>query len=329
MQADEKFGTCQFSSSDGHYCQEVNMGNGFCFWHDPNFDKQGMALADKLERFVNNGGITQGLQLKYADLSGINLVKKDSKLGYDFSGSNLYRANLSHAHLFNIKFNNASLMKANLTDANLHCAQLTQANLLGVKLANTKIDNIQLGTSLIQETKASELIDENDAAKRQDLYQQSEEIYRDIRKAAEHQGLFDLTSHCIYKELTMRRMQMPALSKPRIISKMVDLFCGYGEKPVNVIIFSFVFILGCALAYFLFGIQQNMHLVQLNFEQSLSQNISHFVTALYYSVITFTTLGYDNIAPIGISRLIAAIQAFSGSFIMALFVLVFVKKMTR
>lgn len=329
MQADNKFGTCKFSSSDGHYCQEVDMGNGFCFWHDPNFDKQGMVLADKLERFVNSGGITQGLQLKYADLSGINLVKKNSQLGYDFSGSNLYRANLSHAHLFNIKLNHASIMKANLTDANLHCAQLEQANLLGVKLANTKIDNIELGAHLLQETQANELLDENDAAKRQDLYQQSEEIYRDIRKAAEHQGLFDLTGHCIYKELTMRRMQMPAFSKPRMISKMVDLFCGYGEKPVNVIIFSCLFILSCALAYFVCGIQQNMQLVQLSFEQSMSQNIQHFFTALYYSVITFTTLGYDNIIPVGFSRFIAAIQAFSGSFIMALFVLVFVKKMTR
>lgn len=329
MQADEKFGTCQFSSSDGHYCQEINMGNGFCFWHDPNFDKQGMVLADKLERFVKSGGITQGVQLKYADLSGINLVKKDSQLGYDFSGASFYRTNLSHSHLFNIKLDNASLMKANLTDANLHCAQLTQANLLGIKLANTKIDNIELGASLIQETQAREITSENEAAKRQDLYQQSEEIYRDIRKAAEHQGLFELTSNCIYKELTMRRMQMPPLSKPRIISKMVDLFCGYGEKPFNVIIFSFVFILSCALAYFIFGIQQGMHVVQLNLEQSLTQNIHHFLTVLYYSVVTFTTLGYDNITPIGFSRLIVAIQAFSGSFIMALFVLVFVKKMTR
>nr|WP_306518632.1 hypothetical protein [Rheinheimera sp.] len=33
--------------------------------------------------------------------------------------------------------------------------------------------------------------------------------------------------------------------------------------------------------------------------------------------------------PIGVSRLVAAVEAFTGSFTIALFVVVFVKKMTR
>jgi len=50
---------------------------------------------------------------------------------------------------------------------------------------------------------------------------------------------------------------------------------------------------------------------------------------LYFSVVTFTTLGYGDIIPLGISRLFAGIEALLGGFILAIFVVVFVKKMTR
>jgi voltage-gated potassium channel Kch len=54
-----------------------------------------------------------------------------------------------------------------------------------------------------------------------------------------------------------------------------------------------------------------------------------FFNSLYFSVVTFTTLGYGDISPVGVARFIAACEAFLGSFTMALFVVVFVKKMTR
>jgi len=39
--------------------------------------------------------------------------------------------------------------------------------------------------------------------------------------------------------------------------------------------------------------------------------------------------GYGDLVPIGAARPIAAFEAFTGNFTMALFVVVFVKKMTR
>ncbi len=53
------------------------------------------------------------------------------------------------------------------------------------------------------------------------------------------------------------------------------------------------------------------------------------MNSIYFSVVTFTTLGYGDISPHGFARFIAAFEAFMGSFTMALFVVVFVKKMTR
>jgi len=58
-------------------------------------------------------------------------------------------------------------------------------------------------------------------------------------------------------------------------------------------------------------------------------NLLSLLNCLYFSVVTFTTLGYGDMVPVGAARALAAFEAFTGSFTMALFVVVFVKKMTR
>ncbi len=321
--------TCGFVDSEGHQCKERDMGTGFCFWHDKTIDKSGMDLSERLEDYAASGGILQGLALKRANLANVNLVRSGCATGYDMRNSDLYRANLKGAHLFNLNLEGASLMKANLIEANLHCTNLHNCNLLGVKLHGARLDNVKIGTHVQQEAIAvkSEKAREHDKA--HDHFEQSEEIYRNLRKAAESDGLYTLAGHCARKELTMRRKQYPKLSKDRIVSKFVDLFCGYGESPVNVIGFSMALIFFCAIFFFIFGIQGGDGMIQLSTKNSLWQNLNDFFSAIYFSVVTFTTLGYGDIQPVGFSRFIATVEAFVGSFALALYVVVFVKKNNR
>lgn len=320
---------CQYVSSDGKKCSEPDLGGGYCFWHDANVDKSGMDLSERLERFAQSGGMLQGVKLKRAKLKGIQLVNRGSKDGFDMRNADLYRADLSDAHLFNINLSDSSLMKAKLYYADLHCANLENANLLGVKLVGTRMDKIKIGDKLYQEKLGDQAAHEGNLEKAKDNYEQSEEIYRNLRKALESDGLANFAGYCSLKELTMRRKQSPFFSRQRIQSKLVDLFCGYGEKPINVIIFSLGLILFCALLFFIFGIQGADGVIQFSTSNSLSQNFSDFFSACYFSVVTFTTLGYGDIQPVGFTRLIATIEAFIGSFALALYVVVFVTKSNR
>jgi hypothetical protein len=217
-------------------------------------------------------------------------------------------------------------MKADLRFSNLHCANLTGCNLLGTRLEGCRLDNAVWGDQIIQEQQA---LNAKTEASRLDYWQQAEEIYRNLRKATEQEGLFEISGLFFEREMVMRRFQMPLFSTRRLFSKIVDSFCGYGERPTRVVMFSMLAILFFGACYFILGINDNGTLIALNSKNSLLVNFKQFLTCCYFSVVTFTTLGYGDLTPLGLSRLLAATEAFIGSFTLALFVVVFVKKMTR
>lgn len=320
---------CKFTSLDGECCSENDLGAGYCFWHDPHVDKSGMNLSERLESHVRRGGMTKGLKLKRVNLRGINLVNRNSSEGFDLSECDLYRADLHGAHLFNLTLKNGSLMKANLCDASLHCANFEGTNLLGTKLVGSRIDNLSTGEKLLQEGIALKKLKDNDLESAMDNFEQSEEIYRNLRKRAEDQGLFQLAGSFGYRELIMRRYQLKKWSFKWCFSMLVDSLCGYGEKPENTVLFSMYLILISAIMYFLFGVNHSGEIIQIDLSKPFFDNVESFFMTLYYSVVTFTTLGYGDITPFGVTRFFAALEAFIGSFTIALFVVVFVKRMTR
>lgn len=320
---------CQYVSQDGQRCEHVVETSGLCYWHSDQAIKTDENLITLLQEQANSGVSLVGYSLKRADLTELNLVNHNSKSGYDLSHCDLYRAKLTGAHLFHIDLHDASLMKADLSNANLHCANLENCNLLGVKLTNARIENVHWGKKILQENNADEACRKGDREEMLDCLEQAEEIYRNLRKTAENQGLFELSGHFFYKEMIMRRYQLPVYSFQRITSKMVDWFCGYGERPLNVVLFSLLLIGISTFVYFFLGLSSNGQLLQINMSASLYSNFITFLECLYFSVVTFTTLGYGDIVPIGAARPFAAFEAFTGNFTIALFVVVFVKKMTR
>ncbi len=325
---------CQYQDPDStnqqaFCCQGEANSSGFCFWHDKAIEKSGSDVKQRLERYAQNGGMLRGIILSKAQLQGIDLVNHHKKIGYDFSYADFYHAKLNSAHMFNINLQHASLMKADLRDSNLNCANLQGTNMLGVKWTGSKFENVKIGKKIKQECNAKSALSAKNKQANIDYLEQAEEIYRDLRKHAEHEGIFTLSGYFIQKELTMRRLQLPRYSMKRILSKVVDIFCGYGEAPLRIIGLSMAIIFVCAIIYAFTGLSYQGSVQAMSSGQSWQYNLSLFFSSLYYSVVTFTTLGYGDFTPVGISRAIAAIEAFTGSFTIALFVVVFVKKMTR
>jgi len=92
----------------------------------------------------------------------------------------------------------------------------------------------------------------------------------------------------------------------------------YGESPKYVALWSLFLIVSCALFYCVFGVSGKNGI-----ENS-------FGISLYYSVVTFTTLGYGDFSPAGpLVRAISAIEAVFGLFLTSTFLVTFVRKYSR
>ncbi|MGB4075517.1 ion channel [Pseudomonas sp.] len=300
------------------------------FWLDATQDKRAAdGLCATLQVRAQSGVSMRGFQLKYAALAGIDLVNHHQREGYDLRGADLYRADLQNAHLFALDLRNSSLMKANLRGANLHCCDLRGCNLLGTQLDGARLDNVIWDRQLRQERRGRELQRTGDNAAARQCFEEAEETYRNLRLHLEKAGLFEQAGLFFHREMVMRRLQMPRYSSQRLLSWLVDLFSGYGEKPLNVVLFSIALIGVCGLLYFLVGVNHGDLPLGLALERGWLANLDDLFDCFYFSVVTFTTLGYGDITPHGLARPIAALEAFAGSFTMALFVVVFVKKMTR
>jgi len=318
---------CCYSNREGWHCDQPAEESGLCYWHDPAIDKSGDDVKEQVEQWAKQGKPLDGFQLARTKLDDINLVNRGSRSGYQCRDVDFYRADLSDAHFFGLDLRGSSLMKASLRGANLHCARLEQCNLLGTDLTRTRLENVDWGEELEQEKRAIEALKQKQNKQAIGYFQEAEEVARTVRKQCEKEGLFETAGMFFKKEMIFRRYQMPRYSLKRIISRMVDLFCGYGESPMRVVLFSMFLIWICSVAYFFLGTTAtNTYTVQ---EHGFLAHFLEFANAVYFSVVTFTTLGYGDISPVGFARFVAAFEAFVGSFTMALFVVVFVKKMTR
>ncbi|MGA1198981.1 MAG: potassium channel family protein, partial [Candidatus Latescibacterota bacterium] len=165
--------------------------------------------------------------------------------------------------------------------------------------------------------------------KAQAKYLEAEEVYRNIRKCYEAAGTSDVAGYFFYNEMVVKRKQMPKMSFRRAWSKLIDVLCGYGEIPYRIIGSSIAYILFNALLFDFLGLYHNNDILTFDQTLGITDNLRYFGYAIYFSIVTFTTLGYGDFAPAGWARPFAAIEGFVGAFMIALFILSFVKKMTR
>jgi uncharacterized protein YjbI with pentapeptide repeats len=125
-------------------------------------------------------------------------------------------------------------------------------------------------------------------------------------------------------------------------SGVSNIIYGYGEKPCNVIKTAVAIILIFALSFSFIGLgnpeiielkgtaihQNSGDIIDLASKGFLKNNvIRNFPDSLYFSTITFTTLGYGDFRPLeGWGRILAGSEAFIGAFMMALFVYTFARR---
>lgn len=108
----------------------------------------------------------------------------------------------------------------------------------------------------------------------------------------------------------------------------------YGEGHWNVLFSLCVVTLLYSLIYPIWGIQRGDEV--LKYSVSLNNILSRdihvdweiWVNSIYFSVVTFTTLGYGDVQPVGFAKYVAASEAVIGASLMALLVFVLGRRAT-
>jgi hypothetical protein len=175
-------------------------------------------------------------------------------------------------------------------------------------------------------------------------YGEDESFWRFVKQSAMEAGYYHLAGECFYNERCAglwQKLRGPAYDTLPSAGKLVRLLLGvrllpelifgrllfgYGERPVRVLIASAFIIVFCAL---IFSTEDALMIRDgLNTDLSLPQG---FLQGLYFSTITFTTLGYGDLypSPEGFYRQLAMAEAVAGGCLMALFVVCLAKRFSR
>ena len=236
---------------------------------------------------------------------------------------------------------------------NLELGKETFIDFKNATLRNTRIKLEEIGGHILHE--------------HEKIFPDAKEIYLLLKNNFHSIGKYEEESWAFKKEKDMERLSysfysfkkdlvkkkkreiFPILKwmytkdfKKWIISVFSNMIYGYGERPWNVVKTALAIIIIFALSFSLIGIgtpeiielkgtgiyQNSGNIVDLASKGFLKNNeIRNFPDCLYFSLITFTTLGYGDFRPLGgLGRILAGSEAFIGAFMMALFVYTFARR---
>ena len=221
-----------------------------------------------------------------------------------------------------------------------------KADLSKCSFANSNIERVDMTDStwiVDNNPKDSYKIWEQRQGEPSSDWKELEGIYRRLKQSYQRFGDNDTAGNFYYHEMECKRQQLKG-AKKLFWDVFYKLLCGYGEKPFNVIWASISIIFAASLFFFYWGIEllgsEVLNLTPRLINYDLSLNFQWVITnfgkvfndwleCLYTSVITFTTLGYGDVHPIGFSRIVASVEAGIGIIMTALFIFVFTRKMLR
>lgn len=324
-------------------CQEHAVSlSEFCWDHIP--DKKD--YTDKLVRSVNGGADLTGgnlrkivladVHLENANLSRADLSQfrlSDSRLfnsnliGADMVGSHLSDCDLTHCNLSGADMTKASfsgsrlwnstLDNANLTESDLSKTDLWGARLFNVKLLHTDLSNAK---GLTVKSFSKNGILSFRARINEEGLLSAEESYRNLKQYFISKGMYNDASWTSFKEKTMERLSFKKKGSLHYIpSLFMNMLCGYGEKPYRIVLSAVGTILFFSVLYLAFN----------SIEPSAApKETLNWIDYIYFSTITFTTVGYGDIIPkpYWLFRGLAASEGFIGTFLTGLFIFTLARK---
>ena len=338
------------------YCQKETWkgSDEFCIFHDPSPEKDVDLFKEMLEKQIQSETIRHNF-IGYHFPREWNFSSKKFRIdahferatfqGYaDFREAGFLDAHFEgtafqgYAHFGGATFHDAHFERAtfqrkvelapkNNTKINLRYSEFLFRGLVSTNLAKclfhrSIIENVAF-IDCIWPKKYIIYEEEHKNDKEIDLsFSQLETIYRDLKQNMQNHGDYIRAGEFYYREMEMRRKGTPKKEISRWWLEFYRRLAGYGEKPARTLLSSFFIIVVFAFLYWF--------LECLQYPEDMYTVSEKLVGSVYFSFVTFTTLGLGDIHPINnLGRSLVCCEAVIGAFLIALFVVVFARKMMR
>ena len=295
---EQKIGPCKEETCP----LKSQRGKEYCLVHERKDNKSKEEVQSCLESYARQGEKRiQNAYFKGADFSGLIITQRN------FVNSDLTGANFHNARLLKVGFDFSILDNVDFENIILERVDLRRVkSAKGIRLFETIFD----GVLLPNESKfGKKCVYSNQSTPD---FAKSLDVYHDLKNTYRRMGNSDAASY--YYELEMDCKRRLSTGSQKMWLTLLWLICGYGERPMRTFISFLFIILSFAGIYYVDN-------------ETTNDGPLEFVDALYFSVVTFTSLGYGDISPLGISRFFAASEALIGVFMISLFVVVFTRKM--
>ena len=329
---------------------------GRCIWHadvaqKPSRELEGSApsVGDRLD-----GAIFRDVELSGADWPAGLTITDARYVNCNLEATDLSGADLRYSHFEGVDAQGVNLRGANLEHAEFDRTDLREADIRGARLHYAVFDNARIdegtsfGSNVVYE---EELLDTDDERRlssldavgpkdhdnhRLDRYEAAHWTYDELQRLAEDNGLTEASRNYYRKQKNLRRREAWEFGpySRALAQEAWRWTTGYGASPWRVIATSATLILLCGLLYPLTsGIieptAETTVTYRLKPSNGIYLNFIYLLKSIYFSIVTFTTLGYGDLVPLqGWARAIAAAEALLGQLLMALLVFVLTRNVT-
>ncbi len=298
-------------------------------------------FRDKVNNFpgINDEEVRDQIDLRGAPLSGFDFrvpVKEDDS-GFSedlailsnihFEGATLKYCNFQDGKIHECFFEDAELEHADFSNSTLSDCNFQEADCSGISLHGARLVNCNFNDTTIKDMSLeSAVIDEKTffgtalKSEKNGNYHFASIEYKQIKQIYKNSNLHNIYDHYHYKEMVAKRKTMHLKNPMRILNLIFgDLLCKYGTSFTRVMAWSAVIIVICAVLF-------------TKYSSLLYHNtVVHpsFFDSLYFSTVSFTTLGYGDYHAVGFMRYIAALESFFGAALMSLFTVIVARQIIR
>ena len=364
---DTDFSDCELSQSDftdsvlqGAKMSESDLSDTRFY----NSKLQGIDLSQSNLRKANLRKVNlEKADIIGADLQGVDCTESDlSKV--DLTNANLSESDLSEGNLTGTCLNDATLSRVNLDQtemvesdlsqatarsASFNGANLEDATFVRTELRDANLRNTRLYQTLFSDTRINSNTDFGEKSTYEnpdtDLGEQYENtsrweaaswVYRRLRDLHEENAMSEKAREYHVRKEEAQRQDYRAEGQffQWFVHTLNLALTRHGESLKRIVAWSVGTILLSAFFYPFFGgfrdASNTVHSVWSIPSGSFWELIPLFARSLYFSTVTFTTLGYGDYQPVGpFSKALAGAESLAGALLVALFVFVLGRRVAR